>query len=219
MPGRQCAGAARVGQVLAQAVARQAISRQDLFARQYAPIPGVDPRPAEQHGLHMFGVVQYIGLDRMADWSAFYGELFGFVELPAEQRFGVMTKGAILASPCGQFHWQLIEPEPDAADFAHDELLQRVAFGCTDVPVAVAAMTAASSAAATSRSSRRRTRLTSLNIRAVARRTVTKSGSSSSSSVIESRMRRVVARSSGSTGTQHRTVARVLDVDQRLAYG
>ena len=37
------AGAARVGQVLAQAVARQAISRQDLFARQYAPIPGVDP--------------------------------------------------------------------------------------------------------------------------------------------------------------------------------
>lgn len=111
-----------------------------IYDVDFVPIPGVDPLPAAQHGLHVFGVVQYIGLDRMADWSAFYGELFGFVELPAEQRFGVMTKGAILASPCGQFHWQLIEPEPDAADFAHDELLQRVAFGCTDVPVAVAAM-------------------------------------------------------------------------------
>ena len=111
-----------------------------IYDVDFVPIPGVAQRPAAQHGLHVFGVVQYIGLDRMADWSAFYGELFGFAELPTEQRFGVMTKGAILASPCGQFHWQLIEPEPDAADFEHDELLQRVAFGCTDVPVAVAAM-------------------------------------------------------------------------------
>ncbi|KDB50427.1 4-hydroxyphenylpyruvate dioxygenase [Sphaerotilus natans subsp. natans DSM 6575] len=114
-----------------------------IYDVDFVPIPGVNPRPAAQHGLHVFGVVQYIGLDRMADWSAFYGELFGFVELPAEQRFGVMTKGAILASPCGQFHWQLIEPEPDTADFEHDELLQRVAFGCTDVLAAATAMKAA----------------------------------------------------------------------------
>lgn len=104
-----------------------------IYDVDFVPIPGVDQRPPAQHGLHLFGVVQYIGLDRADDWSAFYGELFGFAELPREQSFGVLTSGRILASPCGQFHWQLIEPDPDAATFEHDELLQRVAFGCDDV--------------------------------------------------------------------------------------
>ena len=104
-----------------------------IYDVDFVPIPGVDQRPTAQHGLHLFGVVQYIGLDRADDWTAFYGELFGFAELPREQSFGVLTSGRILASPCGQFHWQLIEPDPDAATFEHDELLQRVAFGCDDV--------------------------------------------------------------------------------------
>lgn len=104
-----------------------------IYDVDFVPIPGVDQRPPAQYGLHLFGVVQYIGLDRADDWTAFYGELFGFAELPREQSFGVLTSGRILASPCGQLHWQLIEPDPDAATFEHDELLQRVAFGCDDV--------------------------------------------------------------------------------------
>lgn len=104
-----------------------------IYDVDFVPIPGVDQRPPAQHGLHLFGVVQYIGLDRADDWTAFYGELFGFAELPREQSFGVLTSGRILASPCGQLHWQLIEPDPDSATFEHDELLQRIAFGCDDV--------------------------------------------------------------------------------------
>ncbi|MEY4908038.1 MAG: hypothetical protein RL260_1756 [Pseudomonadota bacterium] len=104
-----------------------------IYDVDFVPIPGVDQRPPAQQGMHLFGVVQYIGLDRADDWTAFYGELFGFAELPREQSFGVLTSGRILASPCGQFHWQLIEPEPDAATFEHDELLQRIAFGCDEV--------------------------------------------------------------------------------------
>ncbi|WP_310463676.1 VOC family protein [Sphaerotilus sp.] len=104
-----------------------------IYDVDFVPIPGVDQRPPAQQGMHLFGVVQYIGMDRADDWTAFYGELFGFAELPREQSFGVLTSGRILASPCGQFHWQLIEPEPDAATFEHDELLQRIAFGCDEV--------------------------------------------------------------------------------------
>lgn len=111
-----------------------------IYDVDFIPIPGVDQQPPAQHGLHLFGVVQYIGLDRMDDWSAFYGELLGFAELPREQSFGVLTSGSILASPCGTFYWQLIEPEPDAADFEHDELLQRVAFGVDDVTASVAGL-------------------------------------------------------------------------------
>ncbi|MEX8494222.1 VOC family protein [Sphaerotilus sp.] len=109
-----------------------------IYDVDFVPIPGVEQHPPAQQGLHLFGVVQYIGLDRADDWTAFYGELFGFAELPREQSFGVLTSGRILASPCGQFHWQLIEPDPDAATFEHDELLQRIAFGCDDVLAAAA---------------------------------------------------------------------------------
>lgn len=111
-----------------------------IYDVDFVPIPGVDQHPPAQQGMHLFGVVQYIGLDRADDWTAFYGELFGFAELPREQSFGVLTSGRILASPCGQFHWQLIEPEPDAATFEHDELLQRIAFGCDDVLVTAAVL-------------------------------------------------------------------------------
>jgi 4-hydroxyphenylpyruvate dioxygenase len=113
-----------------------------IYDVDFVPIAGADQRPPAQQGLHLFGVVQYIGLDRSDDWTTFYGELFGFAELPREQNFGVLTSGRILASPCGQFHWQLIEPDPDAATFDHDELLQRVAFGCEDVLATAAVLRA-----------------------------------------------------------------------------
>ncbi|PXW94029.1 4-hydroxyphenylpyruvate dioxygenase [Sphaerotilus hippei] len=109
-----------------------------IYDVDFVPVPGVDLHPPALHGLHVFGVVQYIGLDRLDDWTTFYGELFGFASMPREQSFGVLSTGSILASPCGQIYWQLIEPEPDTADFEGDELLHRVAFGCDDVLATVA---------------------------------------------------------------------------------
>ena len=113
-----------------------------IYDVDFVPIPTVDPRPPAVAGMHLFGLVQYIGFDRLADWSAFYGELFGFAELPPERNFGVLTQGRILASPCGTVYWQLIEPAPDALDADTDELLQRLAFGTPDVLATVTALTA-----------------------------------------------------------------------------
>ncbi|CAM3845739.1 4-hydroxyphenylpyruvate dioxygenase [Roseateles saccharophilus] len=110
-----------------------------IYDVDFIPIPTVDPRPAALGGLRFFGLVQYIGPDRMADWIAFYRELFGFAELPADHHFGVLPRGCILASPCGRLYWQLIEPAPDAwPDPAGDEYLERLAFACADVPATVA---------------------------------------------------------------------------------
>ena len=62
-----------------------------------------DQHPPAEVGLHWFGIVQYIGTDRMDDWAEFYRELFGFDELPDEERFGILPKGRILRSPCRSF--------------------------------------------------------------------------------------------------------------------
>lgn len=107
----------------------------------FVPIPGVDRRPPTLGGLHWFGVVQYIGHDRMDDWLAFYQRLFGFEALAAGQHFGILPRGRILASPCGSFHLQLIEPpSPDVP--GEDEGWQRMGLGAADVPAAVAALRA-----------------------------------------------------------------------------
>jgi 4-hydroxyphenylpyruvate dioxygenase len=104
-----------------------------IYDVDFVKIPSVDPQPPALAGMHWFGIVQYIGNERTADWSEFYRELFGFVELPYESRFGVLPKGRILQSPCRSFYLQLIEPEPSVLDIEGDESLQRVAFGCPDV--------------------------------------------------------------------------------------
>ena len=57
-------------------------------------------------------MVQYIGANRSADWIAYYQEMFGFGLIPDDQRFGILPKGTLLRSPCGQFLWQVIEPDP-----------------------------------------------------------------------------------------------------------
>jgi 4-hydroxyphenylpyruvate dioxygenase len=111
-----------------------------IYDVDFVPIPGVNPQPPALTGLHWFGLVQYIGFERLPDWCAFYGELFGFAELPQEQNFGVLTEGRILASPCGTLYWQLIEPVPDALDADPEELLNRVAFGSPDVRASAAAL-------------------------------------------------------------------------------
>ena len=111
-----------------------------IYDVDFIPIPTVDMKPPALTGLHWFGVVQYIGNDRMDDWAEFYGELFGFKPLPDAQRYGILPKGRVLASPCGSFYLQLIEPEPGILDVEGDESLQRVGLGTPDVLASVKAL-------------------------------------------------------------------------------
>jgi 4-hydroxyphenylpyruvate dioxygenase len=119
------------------------VDRYDKFSIydvDFVPIPTVDPQPPAVAGLHFFGVVQYIGNDRSEDWAEFYRELFGFTDLPAEQRFGVLPKGRILSSPgpaASRFYVQLIEPEASVLDIEGEEGLQRLGLGTADVLLAV----------------------------------------------------------------------------------
>ena len=111
-----------------------------IYDVDFVRIPTVDAHPPAVAGLHWFGVVQYIGTDRMEDWTEFYAELLGFAELPDDQRFGILPKGRILRSPCRSFYLQLIEPEPGIVDVDGEESLQRLGLGTPDVPAAVAAL-------------------------------------------------------------------------------
>ncbi|HEX6137080.1 MAG TPA: VOC family protein [Casimicrobiaceae bacterium] len=102
--------------------------------------PGVEAHPPPLTGLRWFGIVQYIGADRMADWTTFYRELFGFRLLPDEQRYGILPKGHVLQSSCRRFYLQLIAPKPEAYDLEPEEMLQRVGLGTPDVLRTVAAL-------------------------------------------------------------------------------
>jgi 4-hydroxyphenylpyruvate dioxygenase len=113
-----------------------------IYDVDFTPIPTVDPAPPALTGLHWFGVVQYIGNDRMEDWTEFYGELFGFKVRPDDERHGILPKGRVLQSPCGSFYLQLIEPEPGIYDIDGDESLQRIGFGTPDVLASVKALRA-----------------------------------------------------------------------------
>ena len=116
-----------------------------IYDVDFTPIPGVDQLPSATAGLHFFGVVQYIGNDRTEDWTEFYRELFGFTDLPVEQRFGILPKGRILRSPCpaeSRFYIQLIEPEVGVLDVEDDEGLHRIGLGSADVLATVAELSA-----------------------------------------------------------------------------
>lgn len=114
-----------------------------IYDVDFIPIPSVDAHPPALPGLpglHFFGIVQYIGLDRTADWEAFYETLFGMQRIPAAERFGILPRGSLLRAPAlepaQRFLVQLVEPEPDAADA--DERLHRIGLGVPDVMAAVA---------------------------------------------------------------------------------
>ena len=112
-----------------------------IYDVDFTAIPTVDPKPAAVEGLHWFGIVQYIGNDRMQDWTAFYATLFGFRELPDDQRFGVMPKGRVLVGPGSarsRFYVQLIEPEPGIFDPEGREWIARVGLGTPDPRACVA---------------------------------------------------------------------------------
>jgi 4-hydroxyphenylpyruvate dioxygenase len=111
-----------------------------IYDIDFKPIPTVDPSPPALAGMRYFGVVQYIGAARSADWQTYYEHMFDFSSIPDEERFGILPKGKLMKSPCGSFLWQLVEPEPwmDADD--SPECLQRIGFGVPDVGQAVAAL-------------------------------------------------------------------------------
>jgi len=115
-----------------------------IYDVDFVPIPSVDPHPPAVAGLHFFGIVQYIGPGRSADWIEFYRELFGLALIPDEQRFGIMPKGHLMRAPALEagngFMLQLVEPDPDVLDT--DERLQRIGLGVPDVAAAVQALRA-----------------------------------------------------------------------------
>ncbi len=113
-----------------------------IYDVDFVPIPTVERMPPALAGLHWFGLVQYIGNDRMEDWTEFYRELFAFDVLPDDQRFGILPKGRILRSPCRSFYLQLIEPDPSGIDIDGDESLARVGLGAPDVAAAARALRA-----------------------------------------------------------------------------
>lgn len=113
-----------------------------IYDIDFKPIPTVDPNPPALAGMSYFGVVQYIGASRSADWLTYYEHMFDFTTIPDEERFGILPKGKLMKSPCGSFLWQLVEPEPwmDIEDAS--ECLQRIGFGVPDVGKAVIALKA-----------------------------------------------------------------------------
>ena len=114
-----------------------------IYHVDFVPIPGVDPQPPALLDLHYFGLVQYIGRDRSADWIDFYCRLLGFKALTEHTRFGILPKGRLLQSPgsvASRFYLQLIEPDPATVSYDEQELFQRIGFGSSDVPALVAAL-------------------------------------------------------------------------------
>ena len=112
-----------------------------IYDIDFKTIPTVDPHPPALTEMSYFGVVQYIGAERSADWLSYYEHMFDFSTIADDERFGILPKGKLMKSPCGQFLWQLIEPDPwmDEADES-PECLQRVGFGVPDVAQSVQAL-------------------------------------------------------------------------------
>ena len=112
-----------------------------IYDVDFTAIPTVDQKPPAIADMHWFGIVQYIGNDRMQDWTAFYSMLFGFAVLPDDQRFGVMPKGRVLVGPGSarsRFYVQLIEPEPGILDAKGREWIARIGLGTPDPRACVA---------------------------------------------------------------------------------
>ena len=108
-----------------------------IYDIDFKPIPTVDQHPKSIADMSYFGVVQYIGAGRSADWLAYFENIFDFAFIPDDQRFGILPKGKLMKSPCGLFLWQLIEPEPWMDGDESPESLQRIGLGVADVGVAV----------------------------------------------------------------------------------
>lgn len=109
-----------------------------IYDIDFKPIPGVDQQPPALAGLDYFGLVQYVDPGRSEDWIRYYETMFDFSTVPEDQRYGILPKGKVLKSPCGQFMWQLIEPDPWMESDRAPENLERIGLGTPDVGQAVA---------------------------------------------------------------------------------
>jgi 4-hydroxyphenylpyruvate dioxygenase len=114
-----------------------------IYTVDFVPIPCVDPQPPAIAGMHWFGLVQQVGPGRINEWIAFYRELFDFLPIPDEQRFGILPEGRILCSPCRTFYLQVVEsaPAPGPAPQV-EERISRLGLGTSDVIEAVHALRA-----------------------------------------------------------------------------
>ncbi|MFT3734107.1 MAG: 4-hydroxyphenylpyruvate dioxygenase [Rhodocyclaceae bacterium] len=114
-----------------------------IYDIDFKPVPDVDTQPPALAGMRYFGMVQYIGAGRSAEWITYYERMFGFAQIADDERFGIMPKGTLMRSPCGSFLWQLVEPLTwDDDEALRHESLQRIGIGVPDVPAAVAALRA-----------------------------------------------------------------------------
>lgn len=113
-----------------------------IYDIDFNPIPTVDMRPPALEGMEYFGVVQYIGAQRSADWLTYYEHMFDFSPIADDERFGILPKGKLMRSPCGHFLWQLVEPEPWMDAEEGEECLRRIGLGVSDVGRAVEALKA-----------------------------------------------------------------------------
>jgi len=108
-----------------------------IYSIDFVPITSASSDAPAMAGNNYFGVVQYIGPERSADWMAYYQNLFGFTPIPDSERFGILPKGMLMKSACGKFLWQLIEPDPTMDYLESQENLQRIGIGASDVGQAV----------------------------------------------------------------------------------
>ena len=108
-----------------------------IYDIDFKPIPGVDQQPAALAGMDYFGLVQYVDPGRSEDWIRYYETMFDFSAVPEDERYGILPKGKVLKSPCGQFMWQLIEPDPWMESDRAPENLERIGLGTPDVGQAV----------------------------------------------------------------------------------
>jgi len=113
-----------------------------IYDVDFVAIPGVERHPPALAGLHWFGIVQYIGAGRSAEWVHFYAELLGLQLLAADTPLGALPGGRVLQSPDARWHLQLVEPAGQGGGDGEDERLHRVALGTPEVATAVQTLAA-----------------------------------------------------------------------------
>lgn len=104
-----------------------------IYDVDFVPFPGTDQHPPALAGMHYFGLVQAVGAFRSVEWIDFYSQLLGFRQLSDADFVGILPKGTLLRSPCGQFYLQLVEPPEGAEDIQWDDGLVRIGFGTPEV--------------------------------------------------------------------------------------
>jgi 4-hydroxyphenylpyruvate dioxygenase len=99
-----------------------------IYDVDFVPIPTVDQRPPALAGLHFFGIVQYIGVDRWTTGPSFYRELFGF-DAAGRAALRHPAQGPHPAQPVPQLLPAADRARAGHADLDGEECLQRMGLG------------------------------------------------------------------------------------------